>query len=97
MTPILCEICHEPIQARTNTAKRHKGCVSYRMLRCKCGSVIRSQDTDTCLECRFGEERSRLASLVKPKPVGKPLPHIPTSIYVQHDAIAARVRWSQVR
>jgi len=70
--------------------------MTFRTLsRCECGGLIRAQEHDTCLRCRL-RQAAQTPKAVTPQPVAVPR-HVPSSIYVQHDLIAARWRWSVVR
>ena len=86
MTPRICDLCHKPVHALNPLRTRHRECVKFSLGRCACGSLIRARGAESCKRCQ---------QLKRKAVAGKPLPHIPTSIYVQHDAVASRERWRQ--
>ena len=51
--------------------------------RCACGEVVRKSGETECVDCR---------KITRTKASGRP--HVPTSVYVQHDPIAKRAFWA---
>jgi len=95
-----CATCRTIHADRMKEVRRQSGALRGRRdsVPCKCGKPMRPT-ADACFYCRYqaaGWKRIHDRKPAKSRTFTQPVPrHIPSSIYTQHDPIAASFRWRQ--